>query len=163
MRLRSLALVGILFAGYGWVSKPGSFDITPGMTVLGAITAAGGAMFSSKVELKRTEHGSRVSIPVDLSKSKMAIRATAGPCRRRRIGASVRDRRGSVRDLYFVQQIRNRPLYGPGGNVMKQLSPYIVERPVDAVLPYRPIPPGAATDDMAGIGLAECWKVMRWH
>jgi polysaccharide biosynthesis/export protein len=53
---------------YGWVSKPGSFDITPGMTVLGAITAAGGAMFSSKVELKRTEHGSRVSIPVDLSK-----------------------------------------------------------------------------------------------
>ncbi len=53
---------------YGWVAKPGSFNITPGMTVLGAITSAGGAMFSSTVEVKRIEHGARVSIPVDLSK-----------------------------------------------------------------------------------------------
>jgi len=53
---------------YGWVSKPGSFNITPGLTVLGAITAAGGAMFSSNVEVKRTEHGARVSMPLDLSK-----------------------------------------------------------------------------------------------
>lgn len=53
---------------YGWVSKPGSFNITPGMTVLGAITAAGGAMFSSKAEVKRTVNGSRVSIPIDLKK-----------------------------------------------------------------------------------------------
>ena len=53
---------------YGWVAKPGSFNITPGLTVLGAITAAGGAMFSSNVEVKRTEHGTRVSIPLDLSK-----------------------------------------------------------------------------------------------
>jgi polysaccharide biosynthesis/export protein len=53
---------------YGWVAKPGSFNITPGMTVLGAITAAGGAMFSSKAEVKRTLNGSRISIPIDLSK-----------------------------------------------------------------------------------------------
>jgi protein involved in polysaccharide export with SLBB domain len=53
---------------YGWVSHPGSFDVTAGMTVLGAVTAAGGAMFSSNAELLRTEKGSRMSIPLDLSK-----------------------------------------------------------------------------------------------
>jgi polysaccharide biosynthesis/export protein len=53
---------------YGWVAKPGSFNITPGMTVLGAVTSAGGAMFSSNAEVKRTVHGARVSIPVNLSK-----------------------------------------------------------------------------------------------
>ena len=53
---------------YGWVDKPGSFNITPGMTALGAITAAGGAMFSSNVEVKRTVRGTRESIPIDLSK-----------------------------------------------------------------------------------------------
>jgi polysaccharide biosynthesis/export protein len=51
---------------YGWVSKPGSFDVTSGMTVLGALTAAGGAMFSNDAELMRTSQGNRVSIPVDL-------------------------------------------------------------------------------------------------
>jgi protein involved in polysaccharide export with SLBB domain len=53
---------------YGWVSHPGSFDVTAGMTVLGAVTAAGGAMFSPNAELLRTERGSRTSIPLDLSK-----------------------------------------------------------------------------------------------
>lgn len=43
---------------------------------------------------------------------------------------------------------------------MKQLSPYIVERNVDQVLPYRPVPSRPGADDMAGIGLAECWKVI---
>lgn len=52
---------------YGWVSHPGSFDVTAGMTVLGAVTAAGGAMFSSNAELLRTEKGSRVTIPLNLS------------------------------------------------------------------------------------------------
>jgi len=52
---------------YGWVSHPGSFDVTAGMTVLGAVTAAGGAMFSSNAELLRTEKGTRTSIPLDLS------------------------------------------------------------------------------------------------
>jgi len=53
---------------YGWVKNPGQFNITPGMTVLSAITSAGGAMFSSNVELLRTSHGNRVSTPMDLSR-----------------------------------------------------------------------------------------------
>jgi polysaccharide export outer membrane protein len=57
---------------YGWVARPGSFNITPGMTVLGAITAAGGATFSSNAEILRTEGGTRVSIPVDLAKVESA-------------------------------------------------------------------------------------------
>ncbi len=52
---------------YGWVAKPGSFDVTSGMTVLSVITSAGGAMFSSDAELMRTSQGARISIPVDLS------------------------------------------------------------------------------------------------
>jgi protein involved in polysaccharide export with SLBB domain len=36
------------------------------MTVLSALTSAGGAMFSSDAELMRTSQGTRVSIPVDL-------------------------------------------------------------------------------------------------
>ena len=51
---------------YGWVAKPGSFDVTSGMTVLSALTSAGGAMFSSDAELMRTSQGTRVSVPVDL-------------------------------------------------------------------------------------------------
>jgi protein involved in polysaccharide export with SLBB domain len=38
----------------GWVKNPGAFNITPGMTVLGAVTAAGGELYSSSVELLRT-------------------------------------------------------------------------------------------------------------
>jgi protein involved in polysaccharide export with SLBB domain len=52
---------------YGWVAKPGSFDVTSGMTVLSVVTSAGGAMFSSDAELMRTTQGTRVSVPVDLS------------------------------------------------------------------------------------------------
>jgi polysaccharide biosynthesis/export protein len=45
----------------GWVQNPGSFPINPGMTVLGAVTAAGGALFSWHAEVMRTdENGSRV-------------------------------------------------------------------------------------------------------
>lgn len=51
---------------YGWVAKPGTFPVTSGMTALGAVTAAGGAMFSSKAAIMRTSRGARVSIPVDL-------------------------------------------------------------------------------------------------
>ncbi len=38
----------------GWVQTPGAFNIGPGMTVLGAVAAAGGALFSSKVRILRT-------------------------------------------------------------------------------------------------------------
>ena len=53
---------------YGWVQKPGTFDVTPGMTVLGAVTAAGGATFSSNAEILRTDSaGERTFLPLDLS------------------------------------------------------------------------------------------------
>jgi len=52
----------------GWVKNEGAFKITPNMTVLGAVTAAGGQMFSSSAEILRTDlNGGKVEIPVDLS------------------------------------------------------------------------------------------------
>jgi protein involved in polysaccharide export with SLBB domain len=37
----------------GWIRNPGAFAITPGMTILGAVSAAGGPVFSWWVELIR--------------------------------------------------------------------------------------------------------------
>ncbi len=52
----------------GWVDRPGEVPITPGMTVLGAITAAGGALYSSNVEVLRSNpQGRRTAVPVDLA------------------------------------------------------------------------------------------------
>ena len=42
----------------GWVAKPGSYPITPGLRVLGAIAAAGGSLYAadlSAVKLVRAE------------------------------------------------------------------------------------------------------------
>ena len=55
----------------GWVANPGAFHITPGMTALGAVTAAGGQQFSSSAVVLRTgEGGDKVQIPISLSKIK---------------------------------------------------------------------------------------------
>jgi protein involved in polysaccharide export with SLBB domain len=55
----------------GWVDKPGAFKITSGMTALGSIAAAGGAMFSSSATLLRTQdNGTKLNIPLDLSRIK---------------------------------------------------------------------------------------------
>ncbi len=46
----------------GWVEQPGAFDITPGMTAFGGLSAAGGAQFAadlSNVVVWRTERGGR--------------------------------------------------------------------------------------------------------
>jgi polysaccharide biosynthesis/export protein len=52
----------------GWVQNPGSFAISPGMTVLGAVTAAGGAVYSWHAEVLRTdENGERVVKQFSLS------------------------------------------------------------------------------------------------
>jgi len=52
----------------GWVKNPGAFNITPGMTVLGAITAAGGELFSSSVDILRTtDNGDEIHLQVNLS------------------------------------------------------------------------------------------------
>ena len=58
----------------GWVEKPGSYKITPGLTLLGSVAAAGGAHFAADtgaVELIRTKKdGSKVSFTADLEKIK---------------------------------------------------------------------------------------------
>jgi polysaccharide export outer membrane protein len=55
----------------GWVDKPGSFKVTPDMTVLNAIASAGGPKFSSSATLLREKPGgSKQVIALDLSRMK---------------------------------------------------------------------------------------------
>jgi polysaccharide biosynthesis/export protein len=55
----------------GWVDKPGLFPITPGMTALGSIAAAGGALYTSSATLIRTEQtGVRREVALNLSEIK---------------------------------------------------------------------------------------------
>jgi len=52
----------------GWVQNPGAYKITSGMTALGAVGAAGGALFSKSAEIFRAGNGGeRIDLPVDLS------------------------------------------------------------------------------------------------
>jgi polysaccharide export outer membrane protein len=56
----------------GWVYKPGYFQVGSGLTVLGAVASAGGAMFaanSADATLIRSDgSGNKVSIPVNLDR-----------------------------------------------------------------------------------------------
>ena len=56
----------------GWVYKPGYFGVGSGLTVLGAVASAGGAMFAadtSEATLIRSDGvGNKVSLPVNLDK-----------------------------------------------------------------------------------------------
>jgi polysaccharide export outer membrane protein len=56
----------------GWVYRPGFFTVGSGLTVLGAVGSAGGAMYASdptSATLIRSDgSGNKVSIPIDLSK-----------------------------------------------------------------------------------------------
>ncbi|MGH7828663.1 MAG: polysaccharide biosynthesis/export family protein [Candidatus Binatia bacterium] len=58
----------------GWVEKPGSYKITPGLTLLGALAAAGGSAFAadgSAVTLMRTtSNGEKLFLSADLEKIK---------------------------------------------------------------------------------------------
>ena len=55
----------------GWVEKAGAFGITPGMTVLGSIAAAGGALFSNSATLVRQQrNGQQLNVSLDLAKLK---------------------------------------------------------------------------------------------
>jgi polysaccharide biosynthesis/export protein len=55
----------------GWVDKPGSFKVTPKMTVLNAIAAAGGAIFTSSATLLRENpDGGKQAIALNISKMK---------------------------------------------------------------------------------------------
>ncbi|MGH7824908.1 MAG: polysaccharide biosynthesis/export family protein [Candidatus Binatia bacterium] len=75
----------------GWITQPGSYKITPGLTLLGAVAAAGGPLFpadSGSVELIRTnKDGQRISVVVDLN----AIRRGEEP--------DIRVREGDVIDM----------------------------------------------------------------
>lgn len=59
----------------GWVARPGSYQITPGLTVLGAVTAAGGSLFpadTSAVRIIRTgKKGETTFIVADLDKIRL--------------------------------------------------------------------------------------------
>src|SRR5207248_8475449 len=58
----------------GWVDKPGAFKITPGMTSVGAVAAAGGALFTSTATLLRQEDDGREnSIQLNLTDIKRGI------------------------------------------------------------------------------------------
>jgi len=60
----------------GWVDKPGPFKITPGMSVLSAIAAAGGALFTSSATLLRPQgNGIKHQFPLDLAKIKSGAEA----------------------------------------------------------------------------------------
>lgn len=54
----------------GWVNRPGAYDISPGVTVLGSISAAGGANFAGDLSnvtvWRETRGGGKKRIDVDL-------------------------------------------------------------------------------------------------
>jgi protein involved in polysaccharide export with SLBB domain len=60
----------------GWVKTPGAYTISNGMTALGAVTAAGGAMFSSSAVLLRTNPDkTKTAFHLDLSKVRSGSQA----------------------------------------------------------------------------------------
>jgi polysaccharide biosynthesis/export protein len=63
----------------GWVEKPGSYKITPGLTVLGAIAAAGGPLFpanTTAVSVIRTgKEGQKTPLLTDLEQIKRGEQA----------------------------------------------------------------------------------------
>jgi polysaccharide biosynthesis/export protein len=66
----SLAQAGSVLVE-GWVDKPGSYPVTPGLTLSGAIVAAGGGVYAADLEavsVRRTlSPGEQRTIPVDLT------------------------------------------------------------------------------------------------
>jgi polysaccharide export outer membrane protein len=54
----------------GWVDKPGAYNVTPGLTALGAIAAAGGANFTRSATILRETDAGKLQIPLDLSRIK---------------------------------------------------------------------------------------------
>ena len=56
----------------GWVQTPGYFQVGSGLTVLGAIGAAGGPMYAANTKditlIRSNKNGSKDAIPIDLDK-----------------------------------------------------------------------------------------------
>ena len=62
----------------GWVKNPGAFKITPDLTILGAVSAAGGALFSDSVEVLHTDsNGEHVAKQFSLSELEKGREADA--------------------------------------------------------------------------------------
>jgi polysaccharide export outer membrane protein len=62
----------------GWVSKPGDYKITPGLTVQGAVAAAGGPMFAADTGsarlIRNTKNGEKVTTVVNVEDANMPVR-----------------------------------------------------------------------------------------
>jgi polysaccharide biosynthesis/export protein len=58
----------------GWVDKPGAFKMTPGLTVSGAVAAAGGVLYAADPStvrvIRSTRDAKKISLTVDLDKIK---------------------------------------------------------------------------------------------
>jgi hypothetical protein len=58
----------------GWVEKPGSYRVTPGLTVLSAIAAAGGSMFAADTGavtvIRTSKDGEKIFLEANLDKIK---------------------------------------------------------------------------------------------
>jgi polysaccharide export outer membrane protein len=58
----------------GWVEKPGSYKVTPGLTVLGAVAAAGGSMFAANTGavtvIRTSKGGEKMLLEANLDKIK---------------------------------------------------------------------------------------------
>jgi protein involved in polysaccharide export with SLBB domain len=54
----------------GWVQQPGRFQVGSGLTVLGAIGAAGGPMYAAKTKsivlIRTGKHGGKIMIPINM-------------------------------------------------------------------------------------------------
>jgi protein involved in polysaccharide export with SLBB domain len=54
----------------GWVHQPGRFQVGSGLTVLGAIGAAGGPMYAAKTKsivlIRTSMHGGKITIPINM-------------------------------------------------------------------------------------------------
>ena len=61
----------------GWVNKPGDYKITPGLTVQGAVGAAGGPMFAADTKdihlIRIARSGEKVTLPLDLDTTDMPV------------------------------------------------------------------------------------------
>ncbi len=61
----------------GWVNKPGDYKISPGLTVQGAVGAAGGPMFAADTKevhvIRIARSGEKVTLPLDLDSTDMPV------------------------------------------------------------------------------------------
>ena len=61
----------------GWVNKPGDYKITPGLTVQGAVAAAGGPMFAADTGSARlirdTKSGEKLTTVINVEDANMPV------------------------------------------------------------------------------------------